>query len=104
MMPVLQRLHALCPTEAILLTWANRIAYQLLPGTILFLQGQLGAGKTTFVRGILQSLGFTEKVKSPTYTLVKSYAIADKIIFHFDLYRLKAADELYFIGIPEYFT
>ncbi|OGT41120.1 MAG: tRNA (adenosine(37)-N6)-threonylcarbamoyltransferase complex ATPase subunit type 1 TsaE [Gammaproteobacteria bacterium RIFCSPHIGHO2_12_FULL_37_34] len=71
---------------------------------IIFLQGPLGAGKTTFVRGFLRGLGFDGKVKSPTYTLVEPYEIAERKIFHFDFYRLNHVKELLDIGIEEYFT
>jgi tRNA threonylcarbamoyladenosine biosynthesis protein TsaE len=74
------------------------------PSTILFLEGPLGAGKTTLVRGFLHGLGYTAKVKSPTYTIVEPYEIAGKTIFHFDLYRLQSPKELEHIGIQEYFT
>lgn len=73
-------------------------------GVIIFLHGNLGAGKTTLTRGFLRGLGFKEKVKSPTYTLVESYEIADRSVFHFDFYRLKKAAELEFIGLQDYFS
>ncbi|OGT36953.1 MAG: tRNA (adenosine(37)-N6)-threonylcarbamoyltransferase complex ATPase subunit type 1 TsaE [Gammaproteobacteria bacterium RIFCSPHIGHO2_12_FULL_37_14] len=90
--------------EKDMLVFAARIANVVVNGTIIFLQGPLGAGKTTFARGFLQGLGCQEKVKSPTYTLVESYDISGKKFFHFDLYRLNRAEELYDIGIEEYFS
>ena len=78
------------------------LAQKLAPGTIIAYQGDLGAGKTAFTRGLARGLGCTEQVTSPTYTIVNEYLSGRMPLFHFDMYRLRSADDLWGIGWDDY--
>lgn len=81
-----------------------KIAAILRPGLIIFLNGNLGAGKTTFARGILRGLGYQGKVKSPTYNLVELYNFSRLYFYHFDFYRFDDPIEWEEAGFREYFN
>ena len=85
-------------TEAL----AARLAERLKPGTVIAYQGELGAGKTAFTRGLARGLGCKEPVTSPTYTIVNEYLGGRIPLFHFDMYRLGCADDLWDIGWDDY--
>jgi tRNA threonylcarbamoyladenosine biosynthesis protein TsaE len=74
--------------ESATVALAQRLAERLRPGMVIFLHGDLGAGKTTLVRGMMNALGYAGRIKSPTYTLVEPYHINGLDLRHFDLYRL----------------
>ena len=74
----------------------------LTPGTVIAYTGDLGAGKTAFTRGLARGLGATDRVTSPTYTIVNEYLGGRLPLFHFDMYRLHSSDELFDIGWEDY--
>src|SRR5512137_1891538 len=89
--------------EAATTAFAARLAQALQPGLMIYLRGNLGAGKTTLVRALLQSLGYTGRVKSPTYTLIERYEAAGLHLRHFDLYRFRDAEEWESAGFRDEF-
>ena len=92
------------PSEADTLTLGGALAAGLKPGMVIWLEGDLGAGKTTLVRGLLRAAGDSGPVKSPTYTLVEVHAVSGLNFYHFDFYRFNCAEEYLDAGLDEYFS
>jgi tRNA threonylcarbamoyladenosine biosynthesis protein TsaE len=90
--------------EAETLALGAKIASVIGDGLKIWLHGNLGAGKTTLSRGILRGMGYNDKVKSPTYTLVEPYVISGLSLYHFDLYRFIDEEEWEEAGFREYFN
>lgn len=90
--------HSPAQTEQL----GQALAARLRPGDVIAFTGGLGAGKTAFVRGVARGLGVTEPVTSPTYTVVNEYLTGRLPLFHFDMYRLSGADDLFDIGWEDY--
>ena len=85
-------------TEAL----GERLAARLRPGDVIAYTGDLGAGKTAFVRGLARGLGIPDRVTSPTFTIVNEYEGGRLPLFHFDMYRLASSEELFDIGWEDY--
>ena len=90
--------HSAAETEAL----GERLATRLTGGEVIAYTGDLGAGKTAFTRGLARGLGITDRVTSPTFTIVNEYEGGRLPLFHFDMYRLGSSDELYDIGWEDY--
>ncbi|GFO72962.1 tRNA threonylcarbamoyladenosine biosynthesis protein TsaE [Bathymodiolus japonicus methanotrophic gill symbiont] len=91
-------LQSAAETEA----FGAKLFHALPEKCVVFLSGDLGAGKTTLVRGFMRAAGHTGTVKSPTYNIVEEYQLQQRLFFHFDLYRLVDPEELEWIGIADY--
>jgi len=91
-------------TEADTLALGAELSKAIRPGMVIYLSGDLGAGKTTLARGLLRGLGYPGKVKSPTFTLVEVYEISRLYLYHFDFYRFSDPRELGEAGFREYFN
>lgn len=96
-------LTLLVPDEAATGVLGRELAPLLAPGMVIWLDGDLGAGKTTLVRAVLRALGHEGPVKSPTYTLVEVYVVSSIYLYHFDFYRFNEAEEFEDSGLGEYF-
>ena len=92
------------PDEPATLALGAALAGALTPGLTIYLVGDLGAGKTTLARGVLRGLGYTGKVKSPTYTLVEVYTVSSLYLYHFDFYRFADPREWVDAGFREHFN
>ena len=92
------------PDEAATLRLGQLLAPALHPGLVIFLEGDLGTGKTTLVRSLIRALGFQGPVKSPTYSLVEVYVVSSLYLYHFDFYRFESPEEFLDAGLDEYFN
>lgn len=92
------RTQSAAETEAL----GEKLARRLQGGEVIAFTGDLGAGKTAFTRGLARGLGITDRVTSPTFTIVNEYEGGRLPLFHFDMYRLSCSDELYDIGWEDY--
>jgi tRNA threonylcarbamoyladenosine biosynthesis protein TsaE len=90
--------------EQAMVQFGAKLGHASQGGGIIYLEGDLGAGKTTLSRGVLYGLGHQGAVKSPTYTLVEPYELDHQNVYHFDLYRLGDPEELEYMGIRDYFV
>jgi tRNA threonylcarbamoyladenosine biosynthesis protein TsaE len=98
------QLSRFLPAESDTIALGTALGRVLEPGLVLYLEGELGAGKTTFARGVLRGLGHTGRVKSPTFALVEPYSFSRLNLYHFDFYRFNDPQELAESGLREYFN
>ena len=89
-------------SEVELSAFASKIGLLLVPGDVVYLRGELGTGKTTFARAIIQQLGSGESVTSPTFTLIETYHLDNVAVAHLDLYRIESEAEIEAIGVRDY--
>jgi tRNA threonylcarbamoyladenosine biosynthesis protein TsaE len=80
-----------------------QLADKLVPGSVIALTGNLGAGKTTFTKAVAKGLGITDVITSPTFTIIQEYRSGRLPLYHFDVYRIEDEEELYELGYEEYF-
>lgn len=100
----MKEMHFQLTEESLTSELASRFIHALQAPAVLGFSGEIGAGKTTFIRAMLQALGITSAIKSPTFSLVESYQCKDLLIHHFDLYRIEDDTELEYIGFRDYFS
>ncbi|WP_374326650.1 tRNA (adenosine(37)-N6)-threonylcarbamoyltransferase complex ATPase subunit type 1 TsaE [Azonexus sp.] len=92
------------PDEAATQRLGADLAQALQPGLVIYLDGDLGAGKTTLARALIRALGHSGPVKSPTYALVEVYVVSSLYLYHFDFYRFESPEEFLDAGFGEYFN
>ena len=102
MQKLIKTLISNCPEDTIQI--AEKLSQTIPYGSVIFMIGELGSGKTTFTKGFAKGLGFTNQVQSPTYPILNEYSNSDNFIYHFDLYRLKSISEFLEIGGIEYLS
>lgn len=89
------------PDEQRLIHFANKFSHEIPKPLVIWLEGDLGAGKTTFTRGLIHALGYKGRVKSPTYGLLEHYQLESLQVLHMDLYRINDPGELEFLGVED---